>query len=231
VPRRNGPVRDTIHTSLVHLEYTIHMHGVVSLTNSVLPTLAKPDPTSGGIGCFFSSLIQSLSICMLCTLHTYKGLGFLLDQWHIFSLRPNFVKHSYKTGLVEGRMGPISGFGSSKVFCVSFIGKILTPLNKVYFYRMSFKCFEIIQGFIILFPLFIVFHSFIFHSSNYLIILVACFFVIDIVNLKFCTSNFFISRRTDQIWELLEHTVPYQVAVPGLQNPVWGPGLRVHLAS
>jgi hypothetical protein len=109
------------------------------------------------------------------------------------------VKHSYKTGLVEGRMGPISGFGSSKVFCVSFIGKILTPLNKVYFYRMSFKCFEIIQGFIILFPLFIVFHSFIFHSSNYLIILVACFFVIDIVNLKFCTSNFFISRRTDQI--------------------------------
>jgi hypothetical protein len=80
VPRRNGPVRDTIHTSLVHLEYTIHMHGVVSLTNSVLPTLAKPDPTSGGIGCFFSSLIQSLSICMLCTLHTYKGLGFLLDQ-------------------------------------------------------------------------------------------------------------------------------------------------------
>jgi hypothetical protein len=28
VPRRNGPVRDTIHTSPMHLEYTTHMRGV-----------------------------------------------------------------------------------------------------------------------------------------------------------------------------------------------------------
>jgi hypothetical protein len=59
-------------------------------------------------------------------------------------------------------MGPISGFGPSKVFYVSFIGKILTYLDKFCSYRMNFKFLEIIQGLIILFSFFIVFFFFFF---------------------------------------------------------------------
>jgi hypothetical protein len=144
---------------------------------------------------------------MWCTLHTYDRLGFLQDQCHIFSSRPNFVKHSCKIGPVERRMGPISGFGTSKVYNVSFIGKILTHLQKIYFYTMSFKCLEKFKVWFYIFTFFIVSPSFFYFLSICLLLFnytFDMFLGIHLLKLNFCCSKFIFSRP-DRSSQFLEH--------------------------
>jgi hypothetical protein len=63
VPRCNGAVRETVPISSVHLEYTTHMRGVMSLTNFEVITHAKKELINGGIEFSISFWTCLWSIC------------------------------------------------------------------------------------------------------------------------------------------------------------------------